>query len=105
MDCVGIGVLEGVCVAVAVGAGGLVAVLVGGEKSGVLVAVLVGVERSGVLVGVMVGVRVSVMVMPGVLVGTFGTQSSCPMWMMVDDPMQLADCNCATEVRYRREMR
>jgi len=74
VDWVGIGVLDGVGDQVVVGMGVLAAVLVGVEKSGVLVAVFVGVEKSTVLV--LVGVRVGVMIIPGVLVGTFGTQSS-----------------------------
>ena len=61
-DCVG--------VAVAVGTTVLVAVFVDVEKSGVTVAVYVGVEKLTVLV------LVAVMVIPGVLVGTFGTQSN-----------------------------
>ena len=69
------------------------AVFVGVEKSGVLVAVLVGVEKLVVLV------LVTVLVMSGVLVDTFGTQSNCPIWMIVEDPMQFAVCNCGTMVR------
>lgn len=61
-DCVG--------VAVAVGTVALVAVFVGVEKSAVTVAVYVGVEKLTVLV------LVTVIVIPGVLVGTFGTQSN-----------------------------
>ena len=72
MDCVGGSVKEGVGDGVEVGGGGLVAVFVGVEKSGVLVAVLVVVEKSTVLVGVRDGVFVTA----GVLVGTFGTQSN-----------------------------
>lgn len=72
MDCVGGSVKEGVGDEVEVGGGGLVAVFVGVEKSGVLVAVFVGVEKSTVLVGV----RDGVMVTAGVLVGTLGTQSN-----------------------------
>jgi len=49
-------------------------VFVGVEKSGVLVAVFVGVEKLTVLV--LVTALVDVIVIPGVLVGTFGTQSS-----------------------------
>ena len=45
-------------------------VAVGVEKSGVMVDVFVGVEKLTVLV--LVGMTVT----PGVLVGTFGTQSS-----------------------------
>lgn len=84
---------------VKVGAGALVAVKVGVPKSGVMVKVGVAVEGIGVLV------LVAVEVTAGVLVGTFGTQSICPTWMMVEAPMQLADCNCATVVRYSKEMR
>lgn len=76
VDCVG-GVTDGVGDQVEVGRGVLVAVLVGVEKSGVLVGVFVGVEKLTVLVLVTtVAVLVAVMVMPGVLVGTFGTQSN-----------------------------
>jgi hypothetical protein len=50
----------------------MVEVTVEVEKSGVLVGVLVDVEKSVVLVRV----GVDVAVMPGVLVGTFGTQST-----------------------------
>lgn len=63
---------DGVGVAVEVGTGVLVAVLVGVPKPGVMVAVFVGVEGTTVLVLVLAEVAV----MPGVLVGTFGTQSS-----------------------------
>jgi len=74
VDSVGAGVMEGVGEKVDVGGGGLVAVFVGVEKSGVLVAVFVGVEKLTVLV--LVTALVDVIVIPGVLVGTFGTQSS-----------------------------
>jgi hypothetical protein len=35
-------------------------------------------------------------VIPGVRVGTFGTQSLCPTKMVVEDPIQLARCNWVT---------
>lgn len=41
-----------------------------------------------------------VAVMAGVLVATFGTQSFCPAKMLVEEPRQLACCNCETVVRY-----
>lgn len=74
---VGVGDDGIVCVGAVVEVGGtseavIVDVTVGVEKSGVLVGVLVGVEKSIVLVRV----GVAVAVMPGVLVGTFGTQST-----------------------------
>jgi hypothetical protein len=68
----------------------------------------VGVEKSTVTVKVLVDVAgrgVFVIVTAGVLVGTFGTQSVWPTLMFVDEPIQFADCNCATVVRYNREMR
>ena len=68
------GVNVGAIVLVGTGEEVKITVAVGVEKSGVLVAVFVGVEKSVVLVPVIV--LVAVMVMPGVLVGTFGTQSS-----------------------------
>ena len=61
--------MDGVGENVEVGKGVLVAVLVGVEKSGVRLGVFVAVEAGTVLV------EVEVIVMPGVLVGTFGTQS------------------------------
>ena len=48
-------------------------------------------------VAVAVG-RSGTMVTPGVRVGTFGTQSLCPGKIVMDDPMQLARCNCGTVV-------
>jgi hypothetical protein len=86
-------VREGVGEEVEVGAGGLVAVRVGVPKSGVMVGVGVSVKGNGVFV--LKGVAVTA----GVLVGTFGTQSSCPAWMRVEAPMQLADWRSATVVR------
>jgi hypothetical protein len=62
----------GAVVAVGTGEDVTINVAVGVEKSGVLVAVFVGVEKLTVLVAVLI----AVMVMPGVLVGTFGTQSN-----------------------------
>ena len=47
--------------------------------------------------GVAVG-RSGTTVMPGVRVGTFGTQSLCPGKIVMDEPMQLARCNCGTVV-------
>lgn len=35
-------------------------------------------------------------VIPGVRVGTFGTQSLCPTKMVVEDPIQLARCSWVT---------
>ena len=70
---------------------------VAGTGDDVTMNVAVGVEKSGVTVKVFVGVVVIVfvfvIVMAGVLVGTFGTQSTWPTWMIVDAPMQFADCN------------
>jgi hypothetical protein len=71
------------------------------------VNVNVGVEKSGVLVNVFVGVAVLVfvVVISGVLVGTLGTHITRPTLILVDDPMQFADCNCVTVVLYNNEMR
>ena len=68
---------------------------VAGTGDDVTMNVAVGVEKSGVTVKVLVGVTVFVfvIVIAGVLVGTFGTQSTWPTWMIVDAPMQFADCN------------
>ena len=46
-----------------------------------------------VKLGVAVG-KLGTMVMPGVRVGVFGTQSNCPAKIVVDDPMQLARWSC-----------
>jgi hypothetical protein len=75
---------------------GVAGVFVGVEKSGVLVAVFVGVEKSGVLVAVFVGVEkliVLVDVTAGVNVGILGTQSTWPVKIVTDDPMQLPLCS------------
>ena len=69
----------GICVEVAVG-GSRVGTSVVGTGSEVLEAV----GESGIRV------------MPGVRVGTFGTQSLCPVKMVVDEPIQLARCNWVT---------
>lgn len=68
---------------------------VAGTGDDVTMNVAVGVEKSGVAVKVLVcvAVLVFVIVMAGVLVGTFGTQRTWPTWMIVDAPMQFADCN------------
>ena len=63
-------VCVGAVVEVGTGEDVTINVAVGVEKSGVMVSVFVGVEKLIVLV------LVGVMVMAGVLVGTFGTQSS-----------------------------
>ena len=47
--------------------------------------------------GVAVGISGTI-VTPGVRVGTFGTQSRCPGKIVIDDPIQLARCNCGTVV-------
>ena len=60
--------------------------------AGVSVAVKVEVGE-GVILGVAVE-KSGMLVMPGVNVGTFGTQSNCPTKIVVDEPMQLARCNC-----------
>jgi len=73
-------------------------VAVGGTGESVGMEVEVGMEGAAVFV---FGTKVT----PGVLVGTFGTQSLCPTYMMVDEPMQLERCSCATVVLYRSEMR
>lgn len=63
------------------------------------VKVRVGVEKSGVFVDVETGVFVTATVDvlvggSGVIVETFGTQSSCPAKMVVEAPMQLPACSC-----------
>ena len=78
---VGISVVD-ICEAVAVGW----SVEVGTSVVTMGCEVLVAVGRSGITV------------MPGVRVGTFGTQSLCPGKIVMDDPMQLARCNCGTVV-------
>ena len=70
----------------------------------------VSVEKSGVTVNVRVDVTVAgtgvfVFVTAGVLVGTFGTQSTWPTLIFVDEPMQFADCSCATVVLYNKDIR
>ena len=79
-EAVGVGgaSVVGICEAVEVG---ISVVTVGCE---VLVCEGVAVGNSGT------------MVTPGVRVGTFGTQSLCPGKIVMDDPMQLARCNCGT---------
>ena len=74
------------------------------------VKVNVGVQKLGVTVKVLVevavmGTAVFVFVTAGVLVDTFGTERTWPTLIFVDEPIQLADCNCATVVLYRRDMR
>ena len=83
-DAVGVGgtSVVGICEAVAVGR----SVEVGTSVVTMGCDVLVAVGRSGT------------MVMPGVRVGTFGTQSLCPGKIVIDDPMQLARCSCGTVV-------
>jgi hypothetical protein len=66
----GVSVCVGAVVEVGTGEDVTINVAVGVEKSGVMVSVFVGVDELTVLV------LVGVMVMAGVLVGTFGTQSS-----------------------------
>ena len=86
------------------GSKAVVAVAVGVEVKvlvGISVEVAVGVSVGGgsvVAVGVSVceGVAVGksgMLVMPGVRVGTFGTQSRWPVKIIVEDPIQLARCN------------
>ena len=76
------------------------AVVVGGTSVvGICEAVEVGTSVVTIGCDVLVAVeRSGTMVMPGVRVGTFGTQSLCPGKIVMDDPMQLARCNCATVV-------
>jgi hypothetical protein len=90
-----------------VGSGVLEGVAVAGTGVEVKMTVDVDVEKSGVFVDVLVGVGVlvAVIVIAGVLVGTLGTQSTWPTWMMVELPMQLADCNRETVVLYNSEIR
>ena len=64
---------------------------------GRLVEVGTSVVATGCEVFVAVG-KSGTVVMPGVRVGTFGTQSLCPGKIVMDDPMQLARCNCGTVV-------
>jgi hypothetical protein len=93
--------------AAVVGSGVLEGVAVAGTGVEVKMTVDVDVEKSGVFVDVLVGVGVlvAVIVIAGVLVGTLGTQSTWPTWMMVELPMQLADCNRETVVLYNSEIR
>lgn len=82
----------------AVGVGGTSVV---GVRDAVAVGSSVEVGTSVVATGCEVSVAVGksgTMVTPGVRVGTFGTQSLCPGKIVMDDPMQLARCNCATVV-------
>ena len=83
-EAVGLGGISvvGICEAVAVGW----SVVVGTSVVTMGCEVLVAVGRSGITV------------IPGVRVGTFGTQSLCPAKIVMDDPMQLARCNCGTVV-------
>ena len=83
-EAVGVGgtSVVGICDAVAVGR----SVEVGTSVVTIGCDVLVAVGRFGT------------MVTPGVRVGTFGTQSLCPGKIVMDDPMQLARCNCGTVV-------
>ena len=83
-EAVGVGgaSVVGICEAVAVGR----SVEVGTSVVTIGCDVLVAVGRFGT------------MVTPGVRVGTFGTQSLCPGKIVIDDPMQLARCNCGTVV-------
>lgn len=74
-----------------------------GEGAGVSVTGTVRVG-CGVKLGVVV-LKLGMLVTPGVLVGTFGTYNTCPTYMIVDEPIQLARWRSATVVRYKREMR
>lgn len=77
------GVFEGVTVGGTVGINVEVAVDVAvGNAVGSDVCVDVG--KSGTMVTPGTGVRVA----------TLGTQSTWPLWMVVEDPIQLARCNC-----------
>ena len=80
----------------AVGVGGTSVVGICGRqwRSGTSV-VTIGCE---VFVDVVAVGRSGMMVTPGVRVGTFGTQSLCPGKIVMDEPMQLARCNCGTVV-------
>jgi len=82
----------------AVGVGGTSVV---GICEEVAVGRSVDVGTSVVTIGsdVLVAVgRFGTTVTPGVRVGTFGTQSLWPEKIVIDDPMQLARCNCGTVV-------
>ena len=78
IEAVGVGgtSVVGICVEVAVGGS-----RVGTSVVGIGCEVLVAVGKFGMTV------------MPGVRVGTFGTQSLCPTKIVVEEPMQLARCN------------
>jgi hypothetical protein len=82
-------------VAVAVGVGG-------GSVVGISVEVAVGgsiVGTSVVATGCDVSEAIGVFgtrVIPGVRVGTFGTQSLCPTKIVVEDPIQFARCSWVT---------
>ena len=82
----------------AVGVGGSSVV---GIWDGVEVGTSVVTIGCRVLVGEGVAVAVGIsgtMVTPGVRVGTFGTHSLCPGKIVMEEPMQLARCNCGTVV-------
>lgn len=79
------GVFEGVTVGGTVGINVEVAVDVAvGNAVGSDVCDGVDVGKSGMMVTPGMGVRVA----------TLGTQSTWPLWMVVEDPIQLARCNC-----------
>jgi len=84
--------------AVAVNVGGIAVVAI---RDAVAVgnSVEVGAGDVSVACKVLVDVgKVGTSVIPGVMVGTFGTQSLCPEKIFVADPMQLARCNWGTVV-------
>ena len=88
----------GITVNEAVGLGGTSVVGIGEEVAvGRSVEVGTSVVTIGCDVLVAVG-RFGTTVTPGVRVGTFGTQSLWPEKIVIDDPMQLARCNCGTVV-------
>ena len=83
----------------AVGVGGTAVVVA--VRDAVAVGGSVEVGTSVVTIGCEVLVTVGrsgMTVTPGVRVGTFGTQSLCSGKIVMDDPMQLARCNCGTVV-------
>ncbi len=103
----GVEVIAGTGVFVEVGTGEAVGTGVSvGRKVEVVVGNGVNVNAGGIEVkeGVEVG-NINVIVTPGVLVGTLGTHNRCPVKIVMDAPMQFADCNCSTVVRYKSEMR
>lgn len=82
-------------VGVSVGVGGTSVVGIGVEVSVGSSMVGTSVVGTGCEVFDAVG-EFGTRVIPGVRVGTFGTQSLCPTKMVVENPIQFARCNWVT---------